>query len=204
MHNHNVFARPIDESLQNKPRVFISHRNADKEYARAVASYFETIGLHYYFDEEDEVLASALRVGNSKDAAIVEAIDHGLAHSTHLLAVLSRRTMGSWWVPYEIGVARATKRDVGHLLLSSLSVEMVPEYLRLYPRLWSANELFEWVSAFTPWQGYLVVQQHQEYLSDIFGELDPDEETVEHWYAMANRINGEALTKLDVIIKSDS
>lgn len=102
MDDHNIFGRAIDDSLQEKVRVFISHRATDKEYAKAIATYFESVGLHYYFDEQDELLLKATRDGHSEDSAIVEAIDCGLTHSTHLLAVLSRRTMGSWWVPLRL------------------------------------------------------------------------------------------------------
>ncbi|MDQ3798592.1 MAG: toll/interleukin-1 receptor domain-containing protein [Acidobacteriota bacterium] len=204
MNNHNVFGRTIDESLRERVRVFISHRAADKEYARAIANYFENIGLHYYFDEQDEVLLEATRNGHSEDSAIVEAIDRGLAHSTHLLAVLSRRTMGSWWVPFEIGSARASGKALRHLLLPSITADMVPEYLRIYPQFWNARDLSGWVSELTHWRGYLVNQQYGEYLGDIFGELDPDEETVAHWHSTADRWNNRWLVELDVIFKKDS
>jgi len=204
MHNHNVFGRPVDESLQKKTRVFISHRAADKEYASAIASYFENIGLHYYFDEQDEDLLRVTRDGASEAAGIVAAIERGLAHSTHLLAVLSRRTMGSWWVPFEIGTARATGKDVRHLLLSSITTDMVPEYLRVYPQLWTADDLFSWVSALTPWREHLVEEQYSDYLSDIFGELDPDEETIESWYSAADHENKKWLKGLDATFKKDS
>jgi hypothetical protein len=190
--------------LAKEPRIFISHRAADKPYARRIADYFENIGLHYYFDERDEVLQAAVATGGSGAAAIVAAIDHGLAHSTHLLAVLSRRTMGSWWVPFEIGSARGTGKDLRHLLLPSIAAEMVPEYLQVYPQLWSAADLFAWISRLTPWRGYLVNQQYGEYRSYLFGELDPDEETVEHWYYKADNQNHQWLQELDAVFQGDS
>lgn len=203
MANHNIVGRCIDDSLRKKSRVFISHRAADKQYATAVAAYFESIGLHYYFDEQDEVLAESVRRGHNTDQAIVDAIDDGLAHSTHLLAILSRRTMGSWWVPYEIGAARVSGKDVRHLLLPSITPDMVPQYLRIYPQFWKALDIFEWVATLTPWLRYLVNQQHQEYLNDVFGECDPDEETVEFWYATANRLNKSGLEQLDAVFARD-
>jgi hypothetical protein len=45
-----------------------------------------------YFDEHDEMLQPAVVDGQNGAAALVTAIDHGLAHSTHLLAVLGRPT----------------------------------------------------------------------------------------------------------------
>jgi hypothetical protein len=44
---------------------------------------------------DDEVLQRVINEGHSNDRAIVESIDPGIAHSTHLIAVLSERTMGS-------------------------------------------------------------------------------------------------------------
>jgi hypothetical protein len=90
---------------------------ADSDVSREIAEYFEFLGLNYYFDEKDEVLKELGACGHSDDVALVESIDRGLAHSSHLLAILSSRTMGSWWVPYEISVARASKIPIAHLLL---------------------------------------------------------------------------------------
>ena len=203
MGDYNIFHREIDGALSAKPRIFISHRLGDKNFATAVASYFERIGLHYYFDEQDELLNEAVQGGHNDDLALVHAIERGLAHSSHLLAVLSRRTMGSWWVPYEIGCARASGKDIRHLLLPTITSEMIPEYLRIYPQLWKAQDLFDWVSAFTPWRGHLVNREYREYLSDIFGELDPDEETVEEWFMTADRENHRYLADLDVALHQD-
>lgn len=55
-----------------------------------------------------------------------------------------------------------------------------------------------------PWRGYLVNQEYREYSSDIFGELGPDEETVESWYSTADKRNNSWLAQLDVIFKKDS
>jgi hypothetical protein len=203
MNSHNVFLHGIDEAVAKKSRVFISHRLTDKLYAWATAQYFETIGLYYYFDENDQVLQDVVRAGKDGDAAIVAAIDHGLQHSTHLLAILSKRTMGSWWVPYEIGAARVMGQDIRHLLLPSITPLMVPEYLRIYPELWSAKDLFGWVSDLTPWRRRFVNEQYREYLSDIFGELDPDEDTVQHWYDMADRKQARALCDLETILNRE-
>ena len=80
---------------------------------------------------------------------------------------------------------------------------MVPEYLRIYPQLWRAHELFEWVSELTLWRQHLVHQQYAEYLSDVFGELGPDEEEVEHWHYTADRWNKEWLDELEAVFQFD-
>jgi hypothetical protein len=104
--DHNVFGQPITEALSEKNRVFISHRMTDKEVAQEVAQYFEFLGLYYLFDEEDAVLRQVLSEGHSGDRAIVEAIDDGLTHSTHILAVLSERwVLGGYRTRLEVAEA---------------------------------------------------------------------------------------------------
>jgi hypothetical protein len=132
MGRHNVFNKGLHPALESRPRVFISHRLADKPFAREIAAYFETIGLHYYFDEQDKA-----------------------------------------------------------------------EYLPIYPQLWSAANLFGWVSEFTPWRCLLVAEQYSEYRNDIFGELDPDEDTVDDWQRTAERINDGWLARLERTFATD-
>jgi|GEM_PF-4100191 len=196
---HNIFGRSTTDEIQRHRRVFISHRMADKVVARNIARYFEFLGLHYYFDEQDTVLQQMLKEGHSDDRALVESIDVGLAHSTHVLAVLSERTMGSWWVPYEIGSGRARGCDIAHLLLPSISPEMVPEYLRIYPQLWTSEDLFTWAKELIPWPNTVVHRFYTEWLdgSGPFAELGPDEEDVEIWYKNAERQNNQFLQQLD-------
>jgi hypothetical protein len=54
--DHNVFGQPLTEEVRKHKRIFISHRQYDKAVALEIARYFEFLGLHYYLDEEDEVL----------------------------------------------------------------------------------------------------------------------------------------------------
>jgi hypothetical protein len=170
---------------------------ADSQVARDVAEYFEFLGLNYYFDEKDEVLKELVACGHANDVALVESIDRGLAHSSHLLAILSSRMMGSWWVPCEIGVARANKIPIAHLLLPSIRPEMVPEYLRLYPQLWTPQDLFGWVRGFVSWPGAAVNRAYREWSEDsIFAELGPDEEDVQAWFRSAERENDGRLSHL--------
>ena len=203
--DHNIFGRSITGELQKHKRAFISHRMADKVVARRVAEYFEFLGLHYYFDEQDAVLQQMLKEGHSDDRALVESIDAGLAHSSHVLAVLSERTMGSWWVPYEIGSGRARGFDIAHLLLPSIRPEMVPEYLRIYPQLWTSEDLFTWAKELIPWLGTVVHRFYSEWLdgSGPFAELGPDEEDVEMWYQNADRQNARFLQQLDTVLRDN-
>jgi hypothetical protein len=195
--SHNTFGSPASRDVSSGSCLFLSHRLADSAVTCQIARYMDFIGQRYYFDEDDEFLSELLSCGHSNDRALVEAIDCGLKHSTHLLAILSARTMGSWWVPYEIGAARARGYPIAHLLLPSIKPEMLPEYLRLYPQLWTPEELFAWIKELASWPSGPLLRSHRDFLSDgLFSELGPDEEEVELWIDNANRENSERLKKL--------
>ena len=200
MTSHNILGRELTDAVTQTNRVFLSHRMADTDVTREIAEYFEFHELHYYFDENDEVLKNLVACGHSNDMALVESIDRGIAHSSHLLAVLSNRTMGSWWVPYEIGMARANKIPLAHLLLPSIEPRMVPEYLRLYPQLWTPDDLFEWLRGLVSWPSSVVHRSYREWLGEsIFAEIGPDEEDVEQWIKSAERENRGWLSRLEKV-----
>ncbi|MGK3982333.1 toll/interleukin-1 receptor domain-containing protein [Sorangium sp. So ce136] len=94
--------------------VFISHKWEDQEVARLVAKEMEALGLDYWLDVDDDDCMAAAREGN--EDAICRAVERGLQNSTHLLALISKRTKGSWWVPFEIGAARAYSRTLVFLV----------------------------------------------------------------------------------------
>ena len=200
---HNIFEKQTTDEIQKRNRVFISHRQSDKDVARNLAKYFEFIGLYYYFDEEDKILIEMKNKGMADDEALVESIDEGLKHSTHVIAVLSKRTMGSWWVPYEIGSGRARGCGIAHLLLPSITIEMVPEYLRICPQLWTAEELFNWVEGLSIWPGTVVHKLYSDWIEGAgpFTELGPSEEDVESWYEEASKQNKSYMKKLNLIFQ---
>jgi hypothetical protein len=128
--------------------VFISHRSGDKPAARSLALLLSELGLHYWLDEEDEDLQRAAMLGMTGDAALVHAIERGIRHSTSLLGLLSPRTVGSWWVPYEIGFARAQSKGASFVALDIRDgSNAVPEYARISSVYASIDELARWASS---------------------------------------------------------
>jgi TIR domain len=200
---HNVFATGVTVEAQRHNRVFLSHRSADKEVVRGVALYFESLGLYYYLDEQDAVLQQAAAQGAPGAQAVVTSIDNGLNHATHLLGVLSRRTMGSWWVPYEIGGTRARGYPMAYLVLPSITADMLPEYVRICPNLWTPQQLFEWASPLANWPGSAVNDSYRDWLDGAgpFAELGPDEEEVENWFDRAKRKNKGAMDQLQALLR---
>lgn len=75
MGSHNIMGQQMTDALRQTHRVFLSHRMADTDVTREIADYFEFLGLHYYFDEKDEVLKELVACGHTNDVALVESID---------------------------------------------------------------------------------------------------------------------------------
>ena len=122
----------------DKALIFISHRQADSQTALAIAyALMEIADVDVYLDSFNPDLARA----GSADA-VTGVIDFGLNACTHLLAVISNKTRGSWWVPYEIGIAKF--RPVPRALVLLEEVRELPEYLRLTDILKDKIEISSW------------------------------------------------------------
>jgi hypothetical protein len=110
--------------------VFISHRNADDLIARHVYLFLLERGITCYIDDLD------------KDAKTTDDITalllSRLSYTSHLIAVVTQNTAGSWWVPFEIGVAtESAKRIASYTRYRSL----LPEYLLKWPAMQSDPDL---------------------------------------------------------------
>ena len=109
-------------------KVFISHQKKDREQAKLIAAYLEKAGISVYFDEYDRALQSAVEKNDSK--AIVNAIKKGVHTSTHMLAIVSKNTLSSEWVPFEVGYGY-DKVDLAILTLKNITNEELPEYAKV-------------------------------------------------------------------------
>lgn len=145
----NVYS-PVDVPAGGLPaaaRVFVSHRNFDKPLADKVTAVLGQLGVHYWFDRDDEDSQAAAALGMVGDQMLVHAIERGVRHSTHTLGLLSSATTGSWWVPYEIGFSRSADIPVAYLVLEDIrAMESLPEYVRLGANFWSIDELVRWAT----------------------------------------------------------
>jgi len=109
--------------------VFISHRTADNEIAKWVAYRLEyQHGITVYIDDIDQELRSV-----QGTSAITSLLVSRVNACTNLLAIVTRNTEGSWWVPFEIGVARQSPRAI--TTMTNLGDPSLPEYLLEWPRL---------------------------------------------------------------------
>lgn len=78
-----------------KPRVFLSHSSADKDFVRKLKADLEAADLAVWFD------ATEIRVGDSIPAKISE----GLTDTDYLVVVLSDNSVQSPWVQAELDAA---------------------------------------------------------------------------------------------------
>ena len=108
--------------------VFISHRSADDRIAKDVAYRLKNIhGITCYLDDIDD------RLRRVSPQELTKILVDMVNKCTNLLAVVTENTTGSWWVPYEIGVAKQAPRVITSM--TNLSDASLPEYLMEWPRL---------------------------------------------------------------------
>lgn len=110
--------------------VFISHRRADTATAINVDNRLKKHGIRTCLDVLDPALQNAQNV--------TQQILAGLKPCTHLLAIVSGETVGSWWVPFEIGVATNADKRIASFCVS---VVRLPDYLQVWPVLTRDDQL---------------------------------------------------------------
>lgn len=131
--------------------VFISYRHKDRETAIAVAAKLGINNVEYYLDIVDEESRS------TED--ITEVITRNIKKSTHLIAIISVNTVGSWWVPFEIGQASMLNRRICsyatntstrtlHGMSFKFIKDKLPEYLHKWPILLSEPDLEKFIAEY--------------------------------------------------------
>ena len=121
--------------------VFISHKQEDASIAVHVGDVLYEEGLHSYLDVWDPSLDSA----RDLEARILDKIQASGA----LLAVITSKTKLSWWVPFEIGIARSSELQIASLVrLAYGETRDLPDYLDSWPKMASEPELRGWAKAY--------------------------------------------------------
>src|SRR5688572_28936795 len=107
-------SRHLSKGIGSSPCIFISHISVDKSAATAVGSYITSRGdIDIYLDINDADLQDSVSKANA--AGITRFIERGLSKSTHIMCLVSASTVGSWWVPYELGFAKNAGKQLSTL-----------------------------------------------------------------------------------------
>jgi hypothetical protein len=109
--------------------VFISHKTTDNLIAKKVYDRLVSYhGIDCWIDDVDPEIA------NSRNSSrITSLILDRLDSCTNLLAIVTENTKESWWVPFEIGVARKAPRAI--TTFTNMYSWQLPEYLHEWPVL---------------------------------------------------------------------
>lgn len=154
--NPHVTMRLITERHQKgKKCVFLSHKSADKDACIEIGEYLKEAGIDIYLDCYDNKLQIATT--EQDKAQIVQCIKEGLKKSSHILCVISKKTIASRWVPFEVGYAHAAivdaslnKKDQEHkvaiLRLEDVSYETLPDYLQTAIDIKGGQSFNEYIS----------------------------------------------------------
>lgn len=129
---------------RRRPCIFLSHRSLDKTMVMKIGQYITKAGIDIYLDEYDSLLQSSDSLG--KDKEVVSCIQKGLMHSTHVLCILSKSTVSSWWVPYEIGYGEKGEKEIASLKIMDLKKEEIPSYLKIKQCLMGIEDLNNYLS----------------------------------------------------------
>lgn len=111
--------------------VFISYRHKDREAALGVAAVMQQHYIEYYLDVLDPQ--------SQTTDQITDVITARMKTCTHLIAVVSENTGGSWWVPFEIGEATIIDNRIATYQVGYVSD--LPDYLKKWPKMTTRDHL---------------------------------------------------------------
>ena len=122
-----------------KPEVFVSYKSDDRDIAQKVARTIAKRGLTVYLDILDPNV-------NGDGPELVDYINFVIGCCNSLIAVVSHKTVSSWWVPLEIGIAMEKGLHLGtFLVLTSIYTKRdFPSYLWKWPVLTDMTDLENW------------------------------------------------------------
>ncbi|CAH0123858.1 hypothetical protein ABH908_000921 [Pseudomonas frederiksbergensis] len=117
--------------------VFISYRHADRPYAIAISSRLIHANIKTYFDVLDPE--------SQTTDDITGVITRYISASTHLIAVVSGKTVPPWWVPFEIGEATISNRRICSFQTEPAEL---PLYFDKWPKLSTDKDLDFFIEAY--------------------------------------------------------
>lgn len=114
---------------------FISYQSDDRDEAVRIAGVIGSTGHECYIDAFDPSV-------DGDGPELEEYLRDVIGRCGSLLAVVSRTTKSSWWVPLEIGVALHERK---YIATYRFTTDQLPSYLWLRPVLTDDRDLLTWV-----------------------------------------------------------
>ena len=133
-HFHSFSPSETAASLVLSRGTFISHQNSDRATAERVAITLSKQGYPCYVDTLDPDV-------DGDSPQLESYLRQEIGRCRGLMAIVSRATKASWWVPLEIGVALEKEKHIATYLLTS---EDLPSYLWQWPMLRSDQDAISW------------------------------------------------------------
>lgn len=144
----NLNEQSLNEIIDNisiiqpqNPCIFLSHKSDDKAAVQNIAEYIQVEKkIDVYFDINDAALQKAVK--DDDHTLITKFIEVGIQSSTHLMTFISEKTKNSWWVPYEVGFAKRSNKNLSTLELKDA---YAPPFLKITRILKNTKDLDEYL-----------------------------------------------------------
>ncbi len=137
------------------PRLFVSHRKdaPDADYALRIAWLAAEEDFEFWLDVLNPDLEKLKQriphlTPEMESLATARIIEMGLINSTHVIALMTPRTRGSLWIPYEYGRVKDAPTDAveaGCWLDPKLAAADFADYLRLGVVTWDEKGIRDWL-----------------------------------------------------------
>ncbi|MGB0833589.1 MAG: toll/interleukin-1 receptor domain-containing protein [Psychrobium sp.] len=140
----NSFNKSYSSVSEDKPCIFLSHISLDKVAVKGIADYImKKAGIDVYLDIHDDALQRAVNRGDSEE--ITALIERGITSSSHAMCLISEETINSWWVPYELGYAKKSGKEISCLKLKG-TVDL-PDFLKIGTLIRGTKSLNEYIES---------------------------------------------------------
>lgn len=113
--------------------LFVSHSQDDSVRVKDLTTAWDAAGIRVFVDYDDPVLVDASRRG-AMSAADIERLREAIIQCHVFVFVASRHSVGSGWMPWELGLAHGAVGRVHICELDEGALEGFSEreYMRLY------------------------------------------------------------------------
>lgn len=108
-----------------KPMIFLSYSSQDKPWVREFAHTLKELGINVWFDEDQIFLGEKFQ----------DKLEKALRDSNALIFILSKNSVKSNWIYFEIGVALADDKKIIPIIVDDVGHEQIPLIFTRYQSL---------------------------------------------------------------------